>query len=581
MSIVGQRIVNNNINKDNRYLKLIESLSEVSDTIISECGLSGVGSLDVFRNEIADETLKNWFVEESCDEANMDFDAIEEHKMHMSEIYKNNKEEYQRLNETTTISNLNPTIGFNMAMHKNLLMNSVYKQAVPNAVAVSPKWTETFHREYLVTPKGERLDIALDQEKLTDAMNSTVPSVDLELKLPELNTTDIMAALRGSKIDKLSISTYISKVKVEVDPAYKAAHPELVTSGVIKNEDLGGGAKDYIAIDTKIDFVPAAYVQDFDRALTSQLDLTGIAKPGAKGAIDILNGNFKSTGDQKIWLTSACGLVKAVVLSTKIDGSQGTIETCSTDWTTEDRIFEIPEGVALNTVITPDTIKDINALYNRNHLSMVMAQTQKILENYKDDTIKKYLDESYNILPNGRFKIFGSFDMQPRKDYAHDVVEYRKNSFMDMFESYATKMIEALRDPDVNISVIGRTDIVRRLTPTDYVYQSPSSIGPVKLEFSKNVYSSNNRYYSFLSSMKVRNDDLIMILRPNQGNSRKTYTLNEYCFYLGSEIRNQQNLAMPAVHTYERFLMTDYQPVQGRIKIVNPTGYDNPQYAGL
>lgn len=582
MSIVGQRITNTNVNKDTRYLKLLESLSDVQESIISECGL-GMDSLDVMRNAVADETLKNWFVNESYDENELDFDAIEEHKMEMAEIYENNKEEYQkRINEATTISNLNPTIGFNMAMHKNLLMNSVFKQAVPNAVTVTPKWTETFQREYMVTPKGERLDIALEQEKLTDAMNATVPSVDLELKLPELNTTDIMAALRGSKIDRLSIATYISKVKVEVDPAYKAAHPELVTSGVIKNEDLGGGAKDYIAIDTKIDFVPAAYVQDFDRALTSHLDLTGIAKalPGS-GAVDVINGNFKSTGDQKMWITSACGLVKAVVLSTKIDGSQGTLETCSVDWTSEDKIFEVPEGVALNTFMTPDTIKDVNALYNKNHVSMVMAQTQKILENYKDDTIKNFLDTSYNRLPNGRYKVFGSFDMQPRKDYAHDVVEYRQKSFMDMFESFSTKMVEALRDPDMNISVIGRTDIIRRLTPTDFVYQSPSSIGPIKLEFQKNVYSSNNRFYSFYSSLKVKGDDLTMILRPNQGNSRKTYTLYEYCFYLGNEIRNQQNLAMPAIHTYERFLPTEYQPVQGRIKIVNPTGYDNPQYAGL
>ena len=584
MSIVGQRAVNNNVNKNNRYLKLLESLKETNESILSECGYNGMDSLDVFRNEIANETLKNWFVSESCDESNMDFDSIQEHMQDMAEIFENNKEEHLRkVNEATTISNLNPTIGFNMAMHKNLLMNSVFKQAVPNSVAVTPKWTETFQREYLVTPKGERFDIALEQDKLTDAMNATVPSVDLEIKLPELGVTDIMAALKGSKIDKLSIATYISKVKVEVDPAYKTKHPELVTSGVIKSENLDGtGAKDYIAIDTKIDFVPAAYVQDFDRALTRQVDFTGIAKPLAGGGtVDIINGNFKSTGDQKVWITSACGLVKAVILSTKIDGSQGTIETCSTEWTSEDKIFEIPEGVALNTTITPDAVKDINALYNLNHVSLIMAQTQKILENYKDDTIRTFLDDSYNRLPNGRNKIFGSFNMEPRKDYAHDVVEYRKKSFMDLFESYATKMINALNDPDMSISVIGRTDIIRRLTPTDYIYQSPSSIGPITLDFKKNVYSSDNRNYSFVSSRKVKHDDLIMLLRPNQGNHRKTYTLNEYCFYLGNEIRNQQNLAVPAIHTYERFLMSEYQPVQGRVKILNPTGYDNAEYAGL
>lgn len=42
--------------------------------------------------------------------------------------------------------------------------------------------------------------------------------------------------------------------------------------------------------------------------------------------------------------------------------------------------------------------------------------------------------------------------------------------------------------------------------------------------------------------------------------------------YVGNEIRNAVNYALPAVHSFERWMMTEYQPVQGRIEILNPTG---------
>ena len=45
--------------------------------------------------------------------------------------------------------------------------------------------------------------------------------------------------------------------------------------------------------------------------------------------------------------------------------------------------------------------------------------------------------------------------------------------------------------------------------------------------------------------------------------------------YLSNEIRNISNPALPAVHAFERWKFKEYQPVQGRIRIINPTGLRN------
>ena len=42
--------------------------------------------------------------------------------------------------------------------------------------------------------------------------------------------------------------------------------------------------------------------------------------------------------------------------------------------------------------------------------------------------------------------------------------------------------------------------------------------------------------------------------------------------YISNEIRNANNPALPAIHTFERWKMVEYQPVQGRIQILNPSG---------
>jgi hypothetical protein len=143
---------------------------------------------------------------------------------------------------------------------------------------------------------------------------------------------------------------------------------------------------------------------------------------------------------------------------------------------------------------------------------------------------------------------------------------------MDALDTHVTYLLQVLNDPNMTISVFGRPDLIRKITPTEYTYETPANIGPATLDFKKTVVSSDNRVYQFISSDKLRdNNNMIVVLCP-KNTDRIVYRIYDYQMYVSNEIRNAKNPALPAIHAFERFKTVEYQPVQGRLQILNPTG---------
>ena len=67
------------------------------------------------------------------------------------------------------------------------------------------------------------------------------------------------------------------------------------------------------------------------------------------------------------------------------------------------------------------------------------------------------------------------------------------------------------------------------------------------------------------------NNNLIILLTPHNS-MRVMYKLFDYQFYVSNEIRAVENVYLPAVTAFERYKLIQYQPVQGRLTIVNPRG---------
>ena len=134
-------------------------------------------------------------------------------------------------------------------------------------------------------------------------------------------------------------------------------------------------------------------------------------------------------------------------------------------------------------------------------------------------------------------------------------------------------MLQVLNDPNMPVTVYGDPTIVRKITPTEYTYQAPANIGPMTLDYTQTIVNTkDNRVYNFVGSDKLRRTNELMVILNPKNSERICYRLYDYQLYISNEIRNAANPAIPAIHSFERWKLVSYMPVQGRISILNPSG---------
>ena len=520
---------------------------DVSQNILQESGLDIFGEADkVLNNESALETYRKFFKEKSIDRDSVSESEYDEHMRDMDELYLNDVE---AVKEYAALADKNPVVGMSFAIHKNILINCPFdKGAIQKAVAASPKFTVDMETRLLITPDGTEIDMWKEQYKMIDAIEATVPYTDVELTLPEAGDTDILEAIGAGSKDNISIETTVTEVKIETTEGDK-----------------------WIKV-KGIQFVPG--YGDYDRILApKKIVLPENATASVKE--DTLQGTMHKN---RFTFNSARGNIKAVKLHARRDTSNGLVDTCSVGWKVRTDIVEIPEAIPFNVTISPEEVKDTQALYQVNQLTKVMSLIKIAMENYKDDKIKRHLDQSWETLEDD-YKAELTFDFAPREGYYSDHIRWREDTFMDALESMATDMLQAYNDPNMTITVFGRPDLIRKIGPSKWTYQSPAEIGAIPLEYQRTVVTNNERVYQFISSQKFNKDydsnrnenELIVILNP-RNTDRIMYRIYDYQMYVSNEIRNASNPTLPAVHAFERWKFFEYQPVQGRVEIQNPSG---------
>jgi len=543
-----------------------DSFREMAQNILQESGVDiFTQPANVMLENGSRETLKDFFIENSCDPEQFknDPEGFNDHLEMMEEQFLNDRE---AVLEYSSVGSFNPVIGMTFPLHKNILMNNVFdKGAIQKMVAKSPKFTLSMETRILTKPDGTEIDMWKNQMDMTDAIDSTAPVTEVELTLPELGTTDILAAISASSLDNLSIETSISAVQVETK----------YLAGETKPDGTQATGEEIIDIWVPVDirFTPG-YGDDDKRSFVESLSLASVAKLNVAGSkpedkIEFISGHMLKN---KIVIQVAKGIVKKAKLRTRKDTSNGMLQTCSVKWKTKTDIVEIPSAIPINTPVSPEEVKDVGALYNVNQLTKIMSMINDVMGNYKDDKINRGLNESFLRLDSSQ-KISGQFDFAPREGYALDHVEWRHKTFFDALDTHVTNLIQVLNDPNMTITIFGRPDLIRKVTPTEYTYQSPQSIGPVDIEFTKTVVNaSDKRVYQFISSQKLKNSDELTIILNPRNTERIIYRIYDYQMYVSNEIRNAAQYTLPAVHAFERWKFVEYQPVQGRIKILNPSG---------
>lgn len=574
MAIIGTRrpkVVASGYESDPMFAYASE-VSNLMSNIKLESMVDGFkDARDIVMNEAANATMKNFFVENSCHREGMTEREYEDHMITMENQFENDCE---AIMEHVGVAEMNPVVGMTFPLHKNILMNMVFdKGAIQKVVAVQPKFTLTMETRILVDTEGNEIDMFLDQNLMTAAIDKTAALKEFDVTLPLTEDQEIVHTYLGglAGADELSIETMVCAVLVK-DVYYEVGD-------ILPNEEgyveLGGQvAEEAGTHDTwyrvMMPFVPG--YQGYERTFMHPVKIQ--YKSNASGAVEVVEimDMLAGTMDKnRLNIMSHKGVITQVRVRSKLDTSNARQTTCSVKWKAKTQIVEIPEATPLNTTINPESVKDISAMYNVNQVTKIMSLFKTALGNYKDDKIHQFLNESYKRLDN-RSKNYTTYNFAPRAGYYGDHIEWRRNTFMEHLDRHVLKLTYALNDPNMVVTIFGNPDIINRITPVEYTYQTPGQIGPMELDFQKTVVTSHKRVYQFISSDKMRDtDELIVILCP-RGTERITYRIYDYQMYVSNEIRNANNPALPAIHAFERWKAVEYQPVQGRIQIVNPSG---------
>lgn len=521
----------------------------------------------------SNEALKRFFVENSYDPEGMTPDEIEDHVITMEQQYDNDR---TGLLEHVAGAYMNPMIGISIPMHKFILMNMVFdKGSIPKVVARSPKFTISMEYRILVDTEGNEIDMFRDQNLMTDAIEATAREVEFELPaLPFTDDNEIVHTYLGGLggADHLSVETRVSAFKIE-DQYFEVGDilPDEKTGYIERNGKVAETAGVHpVWVRCKYPFAPA--YGDIERSLMAQIKYEYKVQEGGevklKTVSDYVSGTMQ---DDRLNIQLLKGNIKGLRVTSRLDTSNARLTTCSVRWREKTDIVEIPNAIPVDFTISPEETKDIASMYNVSQVTKLMSMVKTVLANYKDDKIRRELDNSYDTM-DVRSKTWSQFDYAPREGYHGDHVEWRRNTFFDFFDQQMTKLYQVLNDPNMTVTVYGDPDLVRRITPVDYSYQSPSNIGPVQLDWTKTVVTSDSRVYNFVGSDKLRGStEFIVILCP-KGTDRIIYRIYDYQMYISNEIRNADNPALPNVHAFERWKFVEYQPVQGRINILHPTG---------
>ena len=529
------------------------------------------------RSTGAKEALKEFFCNNFVDDNNTYLSAEELEDLHedVENMFEN---DINAIQENAYMSQYAPMVGMALPIHKLILMNNAFSQGnvVQKVVAVQPNFTISMERRILVTPEGEEIDMFLEQNRIADAIEATAPTKEFELAVPQMEgATDILGLLGGTATDELSSVTHISGIYVE--NVYIAEGDRLPDeNGWITNKGAFATAADAglknVWFHVNIPFTPSYGGPNRNERVLNQ-PVTIKYKKDADGTVEVLKDTlFGSMNNSKIAINTMAGKISKVKVAAKLNTSNAQLDTVSVKWRVDSDYVEIPEATPINTTVSPEEVKDIAAMYDANQVTKIMSMTKTVLSEKKDKNMKDFFDASYETLDE-RTSFYGTFDFAVPEGYALDWVTFRQATFMDYLDDYATKMLQVLNDPNMTISIVGDPRIVRKLSPKDYVYQAPANIGPVTLDYTQTIVNaSDKRVYNFVGSDKYRNTNQLMIILNPRNTERIVYRLYDYQMYISNEIRNSSNPSLPAIHAFERFLMKQYLPIQGRIDILHSSG---------
>lgn len=451
------------------------------------------------------------------------------------------------LSESQQTGALLPMVGLTLPLLKLHWIKNVYKDIIPTVVSPHQTFKLGIEREYI-----------MDQERVKHYLPDAFYEEGLELfssarqKLSQEQITvpclsyDIMTASGGSikQDDSISRQFFISSI------TYNSGEEGSTKSVVLDKLRIRVNQNDGT-------FRYEIKEEDKTAKIT---DKTGKLK---RKIVDIFQGDI----DFEYGILNAGSVAKRVTSFT-VDGylsTENNLRSMSTGWDKLDREFTIPDGEHLNTSLTEERIKDENVIYNVDSTTKVVQQMTNALGVLKDMKIQHFLDESGARLKGTDLYAETTFDCKPP---VTTITPQEWNAELKpTLDKLAQKLVRILQLENVMITVLGSQESVMLLDDINWVYGKDSNVGGCKIGYNFGVYNKMRNFF-IASSDRIHDDKLRIYISPTSGDYMM-YKLFEYQFVISNEYRTAENVRIPSVMAFDRYLIDELIPVQGQIDVQN------------
>ncbi len=91
-----------------------------------------------------------------------------------------------------------------------------------------------------------------------------------------------------------------------------------------------------------------------------------------------------------------------------------------------------------------------------------------------------------------------------------------------------TSNFQSVNDENMTVSIVGRPELIRKITPKEYTYTTPPFSWIGSWITKKTVKTSDDRVYQFIGSNKMRNINNLIYLEPSSNTNRVIYKIFDY-----------------------------------------------------
>lgn len=537
--------------RGNSNVALAQTMSKLSETFKMK-GLNPIKDIDkiLSTKEYLDEYYNILLGDYSDNHLNLSEGADlelgtamhDEGYANLMKLMENTRE--MVLSESQQTGSLLPIVGLSMPLMKLYWIKNVYKDLIPVQVAKEQTVKVGVEREYLQDPKTKKkyylpeafadygLDLFAPARQKLSKDPITVPSLQF----------DLITAAGGSLAQDDTVSRQFFITELVYESEKTGSKQDVTLKNLRIRVDQGTRMFRYEVKEAK---------EVSDETVISTVDIL-------TGDVDYEMGTFN--------VSSTMGKIKSVV----VDGYLSTenhLRTMSSGWDKDVVEFTIPDGEHLATSLTAERIKDEKAIYNIDSQAKIVGQMTNNLGVLKDMKIQKFLDDSKERIKGTNLYRSASFDCKPPAGIYMAPEDWMARGIRRTLDNLALALNKILYNENVTLVVIGAQETVKLIDDVQWMYGKESEVGGCKLGYSIGLYN-NMRSFMIASSDRYQGEGLQILVIPTT-DEQMTYKLFEWQFCISNEYRTGDNVRVPSVMAFERYLIDEFIPIQGELDVQN------------